>query len=146
MASRRRHAVLVAPMLCLLSMIPLMGHALDIGAFYDAMYRCGPAPVYPDAQAVKGVVGEAWVLVRVDAHGNAHHARIAASSGDRALDRAAVHAVQDWRFCPRIEGSRKIEAMAVFPVRFGQGAGIRARDCKTERPSCSLQVPVAKAP
>ena len=69
MASRRRHAVLVAPMLCLPAMLPVMGHALDLGAFHDAMYRCGPAPVYPDAQAVQGVVGEAWVLVRVETIG-----------------------------------------------------------------------------
>ena len=133
-------------MLCLLSMLPVMGHALDLGAFHDAMYRCGPAPVYPDAQAVKGVVGEAWVLVRVDAQGNAHDARIAASSGDRALDQAAVNAVQGWSFCPRIEGSRKVEGMAVFPLRFGKGAGIQMRDCEREHPSCSFQVPAAKAP
>ena len=138
--------MVLARVLCLLSTVPVVGQALDLGAFQDAMYRCGPAPAVPDAHANQGVMGEAWVLVRVDTHGNAHHARIAASSGDRALDRAAVRAVQAWKFCPQMEGSRKVEAMAVFPVRFGHGDGIRARDCERERPSCSFQVPAAKAP
>ncbi|MEX0766027.1 MAG: energy transducer TonB [bacterium] len=56
------------------------------------------------------------ILVRTD--GTVARAEVARSSGQSALDQAAVLAVWSWRFDPATRNGAAIEAWVLIPVRF----------------------------
>jgi len=58
------------------------------------------APRYPDISARLGEQGEVALALLVDAKGNVSQVKIESSSGSLLLDRAAVSAVQQWKFAP----------------------------------------------
>ncbi len=55
-------------------------------------------PVYPPQEMCRGTGGTTKVLVNIDARGEVDSASVAYSSGNRALDRAAVTALKQWTF------------------------------------------------
>jgi TonB family protein len=60
--------------------------------------RC-PKPNYPDTSSQAGAEGRVRVAVDIDQRGRVTGVRLAASSGDRALDQAVLETVQEqWRF------------------------------------------------
>jgi periplasmic protein TonB len=64
---------------------------------------------------LEGVVVLA-VLVRSD--GSAGDVRVRTTSGDQALDAAAVRAAETWRFRPATRDGVPVEAWAIIPVRY----------------------------
>lgn len=72
-----------------------------------------PAPVYPASARRKGVEGVVVVAVEVCADGHCENARLAESSGNDALDDAALAAVKKWRY-----EARPGEAPELRRVRF----------------------------
>lgn len=77
-----------------------------------------PAPVYP-RRALRGGVG-GTVLLRVDVgpDGIPTSVGISRSSRSRDLDRAAVEAVQRWRFRPAMADGRPTVGTVVVPIEF----------------------------
>ncbi|WP_297000173.1 energy transducer TonB [uncultured Dialister sp.] len=60
-------------------------------------------PNYPRSAKNAEVEGVAYVTLSVDASGNVMGAVIAGSTGNPALDRAAVEAAYQWRFSPALD-------------------------------------------
>lgn len=82
-------------------------------------YRRPPRPPeYPRRALEAGVEGVVVVRANVSAGGNVTAARVHQSSGNAALDAAAVKAVRGWSFVPASRGGRSIESIVQTPVRF----------------------------
>lgn len=81
-------------------------------------YLRAPEPSYPQAAREDEQEGLVILRVLVSRDGRPAQIRVAASSGFRLLDAAAVAGVRGWTFVPARDGSRAIEAWMEVPVRF----------------------------
>jgi len=77
-----------------------------------------PPPRYPYASRAAGEEGRVVLRVRVSAEGRPLDVAIKESSGHRRLDRAALHAVEDWRFTPARHLGRPIDSTIAVPITF----------------------------
>ena len=77
-----------------------------------------PAPQYPASALRKGERGVVVVNVLVDSQGRPSRVAIAERSGSRALDRAAVDAVQRWRFQPATSAGQAVPGEVQIPIEF----------------------------
>ena len=75
-------------------------------------------PRYPAAATKDGIEGTTAVRVQVRADGLLGEVLVATSAGHRALDRAAVEAVKQWRFEPARRGDEAVTVWVIVPVRF----------------------------
>ncbi len=83
-----------------------------------ADYLHNPPPVYPDISLRWGEQGKVVIRVLIGTDGLAHEGSIRQSSGFERLDRAALHAVMNWRYVP---GTRAGIAQAMWfdvPLNF----------------------------
>ncbi len=76
------------------------------------------APIYPVLSLRRREQGRVVLLVNVTADGRADTVQVATSSGFSALDRAAIDAVQQWRFVPATRGGTPVPATAEVPLNF----------------------------
>lgn len=76
---------------------------------------------YPEALQESGVGGSARLLLWIDARGRVSEARLKASSGVAALDRAALAAAPALRFDPATRNGRAAGSWLEFDVRFVAG-------------------------
>lgn len=77
-----------------------------------------PSPVYPGRALRRGETGTVVVRVRVGIDGRPRQLEIARSSSHRALDRAALQAMRDWRFQPAMRGGQPVEDTVQVPFDF----------------------------
>jgi protein TonB len=82
------------------------------------LYRENPSPAYPGLARRRGYEGVVLLDVLVSAEGRVGELRVACSSGYSLLDRAAVEAVDGWRFEPGRRGDRPVSMRVRVPVRF----------------------------
>jgi protein TonB len=75
-------------------------------------------PVYPPRCLRMGIEGRVRVRVLVGENGRPQEVTIGESSGESALDQAALEAVRDWRFEPAKRNGVPVRAWAVVPVEF----------------------------
>jgi protein TonB len=75
-------------------------------------------PTYPSSLLGKGIGGRVLVTCSVDASGRVTGTSIKQSSGHPELDKAAVNAVNKWKFKPATKGGRKVKATCVVPFNF----------------------------
>lgn len=77
-----------------------------------------PAPDYPWSARRRGVEG--WVVVRLDvgADGCPTRVELIHSSGDDALDRAAITTIRHWRLRPALAGGVPAAGRVVVPIVF----------------------------
>ncbi|MCU0776955.1 MAG: energy transducer TonB [Akkermansiaceae bacterium] len=75
-------------------------------------------PTYPGPLLSKGIGGRVLVTCSVDETGRVVAASIKQSSGHPDLDKAAINAVNKWKFKPATKGGRKIKATCVVPFNF----------------------------
>ncbi len=85
---------------------------------FDADYLDNPAPSYPPLSRRAREEGTVLLRVLVDASGGADKVELKESSGFERLDRAALNAVQRWRFVPARQGSEIVAAWVVVPIVF----------------------------
>ncbi|MEJ0035757.1 MAG: energy transducer TonB [Gammaproteobacteria bacterium] len=85
---------------------------------FEADYLANPAPAYPALSRQLREQGVTTLRVRVAADGNPLAIEIERSSGYERLDRAAIFAVERWRFVPARRGSVAVAAWVIVPVRF----------------------------
>lgn len=86
--------------------------------FIRVSYAYNPRPMYPEAARREGWEGTAVVRVLVDQEGKSRSVEVNRSSGFDALDRAALEAVQSWRFHPAHYGQRRVESWVKIPIVF----------------------------
>jgi protein TonB len=87
----------------------------------DADYLHNPAPVYPSVAQDQGWEGHVVLKVHVLASGHPDSVSIAASSGRKMLDEAALKAVTNWTFVPARRGSTPIDGWVSVPIDFKLG-------------------------
>lgn len=75
-------------------------------------------PTYPSSLLSKGVGGRVLVTCMVDAEGRVTGTSIKQSSGHPDLDKAAINAVNKWKFKPATKGGRKVKASCIVPFNF----------------------------
>ncbi|MGP1683779.1 MAG: energy transducer TonB [Giesbergeria sp.] len=85
---------------------------------FNANYLENPAPQYPPASRRMGEQGQVMLRVYVSSNGRAERVDIKTSSGFDRLDRAAMDAVQGWRFVPARRGEEVVAAWVLVPVSF----------------------------
>ena len=84
----------------------------------QARYSDTPKPSYPESARREGREGRVLLRVLVDDRGRTKSVEINTSSGDEALDRAAVEAVKRWRFHPARHGDKTIASWLRIPIEF----------------------------
>lgn len=77
-----------------------------------------PAPEYPASAMRKNQTGHVLLRVLVDAGGKPKDVDVVEKSGTRALDRAAVDAVKQWRFTPAQKDGQPVAASVDIPFDF----------------------------
>jgi TonB family protein len=76
-----------------------------------------PAPEYPAALRNSGIRGKALVNLRISPRGAVLES-VVANASEPAFGDAALAAVRQWRFLPRIRDGRPVEAQATLPFVF----------------------------
>lgn len=76
------------------------------------------APVYPPAVRRAGIEGTVRVRVEVEADGSVRGTTVAVSSGNAALDAAALEAAGGWVFLPATEDGRPVASVVYRWVSF----------------------------
>jgi len=77
-----------------------------------------PSPAYPAAELRRGRGGTVVLRVDVSADGRPTSVSVASSSRSRALDRAAMAAVRNWRFEPALVDGQPAAGVVRVPVEF----------------------------
>ena len=77
-----------------------------------------PQPPYPEVARLAGIEGQVVVEALVDVDGKIIEARILKSSGNQALDEAAVRAARDARFTPAKQRDMFVRVWVSIPFRF----------------------------
>jgi protein TonB len=75
-------------------------------------------PVYPPRCLRMGIEGTVRVRVLVGENGRPQEVTLGKSSGEAALDQAAMDAVRGWRFEPAKRNGVPMRAWAIVPVEF----------------------------
>jgi protein TonB len=75
-------------------------------------------PVYPPRCLRMGIEGRVKVRVLVGENGRPQEVTLGQSSGESALDEAAMDAVRTWRFEPARRNGVPVRAWAIVPVEF----------------------------
>lgn len=78
-----------------------------------------PAPVYPESARQSGASGTVLVGLDINETGTVSDAWVESSSGNDALDRAAVQAVLSWQFIPARQNGLPVPVRTRVPVIFG---------------------------
>lgn len=78
-----------------------------------------PAPVYPESARQSGSSGTVLVGLAINEAGTVSDAWVESSSGNDALDRAAVQAVLSWQFIPARQNGLPVPVHTRVPVIFG---------------------------
>lgn len=75
-------------------------------------------PTYPSSLLSKGVGGRVVVNCVVDESGKVVSTRIKQSSGHGDLDKAAINAVNKWKFKPGTKAGKKVKSTCNVPFNF----------------------------
>ena len=75
-------------------------------------------PVYPPRCLRMGIEGTVRVKVLVGEDGRPQEVTLGKSSGESALDEAAMDAVRTWRFEPARRNGVPVRAWAIIPIEF----------------------------
>jgi protein TonB len=97
--------------------LPTARQQLAVDPYYPARYRGTPAqPPYPRLAVRLGQEGTTRLVVEINPQGEVVAISLHQSSGFAVLDKAAIAAVQEWKFIPPtgVTGTSK----ALVPVRF----------------------------
>lgn len=82
------------------------------------LYQINPPPDYPYQARRRGFEGTVVIEALISISGRVTDFKLAASSGHRSLDRAAIKAVRKWRFTPGSQGGVMKEMWVGVPVSF----------------------------
>ncbi|MEO8004610.1 MAG: energy transducer TonB [Betaproteobacteria bacterium] len=83
-----------------------------------AIYLRNPKPGYPSLSRRLSEQGTVLLRVFVNATGDATRVDLKESSGYPRLDKAALDAVEGWKFVPAKKGEHAVAAWVVVPIKF----------------------------
>ncbi len=92
--------------------------AADAAGDRAPSFRLTRAPVYPDTSRAAKFSGEVMLRVAIDADGVPTAVEVQSTTGVPELDDAAVAAVREWRFWPRLAAGRAVPSEALVPVTY----------------------------
>ncbi len=98
------------------------GASPAIGEASAAVAVFSPPPRYPSVALNSGEQGTVLVRVDIDSTGMPTDMEIEQSSRSRALDRAALDALRQWRFRPAFAQGVAVESSLVIPISFKSGS------------------------
>jgi len=75
-------------------------------------------PVYPESARRAGIEGTSLLRFEINEQGMVNKVTVEKSAGHEDLDRAAVAAIQRWRFEPARRGSQAVAVWVTLPIRF----------------------------
>ncbi|HTY79786.1 MAG TPA: energy transducer TonB [Candidatus Bathyarchaeia archaeon] len=75
-------------------------------------------PVYPESARRAGIEGTSLLRFEINTQGRVDKVTVERSAGHEDLDRAAVTAVQRWRFEPARRGREAVAVWVTLPIRF----------------------------
>jgi protein TonB len=75
-------------------------------------------PTYPSGLLSKGIGGRVLVACTVDESGRVSSTTIKQSSGHPDLDKAAINAVNKWKFKPGTRGGKAVKSNCIVPFNF----------------------------
>ncbi len=75
-------------------------------------------PVYPESARRAGIEGTSLLRFEINEQGMVSKVTVEKSAGHDELDRAAVAAIQRWRFEPARRGSQAVAVWVTLPIRF----------------------------
>jgi len=75
-------------------------------------------PTYPSSLLSKGIGGRVLIACTVDEAGRVVSTTIKQSSGHPDLDKAAINAVNKWKFKPGTRAGRKVKSTCIVPFNF----------------------------
>lgn len=113
--AKRGHGVAINTVQSVASMPAAESHGAETDALPNQLYN--PEPDYPAREYAAGIGGTVKVRIRLGDNGRVAQASIYRSSGEAALDQAALQAVRRWRFEPVSSTHRTVREL-VFPIRF----------------------------
>ena len=87
----------------------------------DAVPVSRPAPRYPQSAMRRNLGGSVRVQATVAPDGSVERLELAASSGNRDLDRAALEAVRRWTFKPAMRNGQPVASTVIVPLEFNPG-------------------------
>lgn len=99
---------------------PPVAPAPSGGATAAARPIRSPRPEYPAQALRRGESGTVLLQVAVDASGRPTSVDVVQSSRSRALDRAAVRAVERWQFSPALRSGQPVAAKVLIPIEFSR--------------------------
>jgi len=77
-----------------------------------------PRPRYPKSARRRGIEGRVVLVVRVGSDGTPSSVKVGTSSGHDSLDRAALEAVENWRFQPATRAGVPVPGTVEVPITF----------------------------
>lgn len=77
-----------------------------------------PSPAYPESARSQNIEGTVTVGLIISSSGSVTSAWVEGSSGNGALDEAAVNAVYSWQFVPARQNGVAVDAQSRVPVTF----------------------------
>jgi len=83
----------------------------------NPVHWAGRSPLYPETLLPSKMAGEATVLLRVTREGFVRDP-VVETATNPAFGEAALAAVKDWRFLPKMEKGAAVETMVRFPFKF----------------------------
>jgi len=92
--------------------------AADASGNREPYYRHSRPPVYPPTSRAAKFSGSIVLRVALDAEGRPTQVTPKSSTSVPELDDAAVAAVREWRFWPRLEAGQAVPAELLVPVAF----------------------------
>ena len=75
-------------------------------------------PTYPSSLLKKGVGGKVLITCTIDDTGRVISTTIKQSSGHPDLDKAAINAVNKWKFKPGMQAGKPVKAVCIVPFNF----------------------------
>lgn len=81
-----------------------------------------PPPTYPDALGCEGIGGRVDLRITIEPSGRVGAVRLQKSSGQPALDQAAIEAVRGWEFAAATRGGQPVQSTIAVPMTFNAPA------------------------
>ncbi len=91
------------------------------GASQAAAAKGGPVPDYPKVALDDNVGGTVFLTVTVSATGMVEHVTVSRSSGNSALDRAAIRAAQAWTFTAALANGAAVSDTVQLQFTYANG-------------------------
>jgi len=95
---------------------------LSHGGDGDAVPIVRVAPRYPERALMRGIEGRVLVEFTIDRSGGVKQAAVIVAEPPNIFDKAALEAIQQWRYSPRIQNGKAVEREGLriaLPFRLG---------------------------